>query len=244
MYDYLFMTIYIMNSTSLNPARMNTPFWLNNPSILFNKNEIKELWPADTMTFTAKLNAITRTVIGLTVLGYVITQNVKVVFSGILTLGAIILLFLSKKNTINNIEGFRTNAELYELIKPDITEPTERNPAMNVLLPELNENPNRKKAAPAFNPIVDKEMNDKTKTFIVNNFNNTENISERLFKVLGDSFNFDQSMRAWHPTPNTTIPNDQKAFVEYCYGDMISCRDETNNELACTRNTPPRWTNY
>ena len=51
-------------------------------------------------------------------------------------------------------------------------------------------------------------------------------------------------MHAWYPTANTTIPNDQKGFAEYCYGDMISCRDQENNELACTRNMPPRWTNY
>ena len=230
------MTIYIMNT--------HTPFWLNNPAILFNKNEIGQLWISNNMSFAAKLNAISRTVLILTVLGYLITQNIKVVFSGILTLGAIILLFLSKKTKSDNVEGFHTNAELYEMIKPDITEPTERNPIMNILLPEINENPNRKKAAPAFNPIVEKEMNAKTKAFVVNNFDDTTNINERLFKDLGDNFNFDQSMRAWHPTPNTTIPNDQQAFTEYCYGDMISCRDETNNELACTRNMPPRWTNY
>ena len=85
-------------------------------------------------------------------------------------------------------------------------------------------------------------MNKKTKDFISKEFNDP-NIDERLFNDLGDNFNFDQSMRAWHPTPNTTIPNDQQSFAEYCYGDMIACRDEENNELACTKNMPYRWTN-
>lgn len=88
------------------------------------------------------------------------------------------------------------------------------------------------------------DINTKTKQFIVDNFNDKTTIDERLFNDLGDNFTFEQSMRTWHPMPNTTIPNDQKAFTEYCYGDMIACRDETNNEIACVRNAPPRWTNY
>ena len=84
-------------------------------------------------------------------------------------------------------------------------------------------------------------MNEKTKEFITNNFDDKTNIDERLFKDLGDSFVFDQSMRTWNSTPNTTIPNDQKSFAEYCYGDMISCKD--GDEFACARSAPPHWIN-
>jgi hypothetical protein len=128
------------------------------------------------------------------------------------------------------------------MLKPNYTEPTIRNPAMNVLLPEINENPNRGEAAPAFIPIVEADINEKTKQFVTKNFNDPT-IDERLFNDLGDNFTFDRSMHTWYATPNTTIPNDQQSFAEYCYGDMIACRDEDNNELACIRNMPPRWTN-
>ena len=33
------------------------------------------------------------------------------------------------------------------------------------------------------------------------------------------------SMRQWYPTANTNIPNDQKAFAEFCYGGMKSCKE-------------------
>jgi len=46
------------------------------------------------------------------------------------------------------------------MLKKTFTAPTEKNPAMNVLLTEINDDPNRKAAAPAFNPMVKKEMND------------------------------------------------------------------------------------
>ena len=219
---------------------MTTPFWLYNPNILFKSGEIYNIWPSSEMPFEAKLNAMTRLILLLTLAGYLLTKNNKILFSGLITLGAIILLFFIRKNK-GKKEGY-TNAELYSIIKNDYTEPTTKNPSMNVLLTEIADNPKRKEAAPAFNPIVENKMNESTKQFVIKNFNDP-NIREKLFNDLGDNFTFEQSMRSWGPTPNTTIPNDQKAFTDYCYGDMIACRDETNNELAGVRNSPPRWTN-
>ena len=220
---------------------MITPFWLNNPNILFKSDEISHIWPTSDMSFEDKLNSITRLVILLTIVGYLITKNNKIILSGIITLGAIILLYkLKTKNNKN--EGF-TNADIYSILKTDFTEPTVVNPVMNILLPEINDNPNRKEAAPAYNPLVEANINNQTKQFVVNNFNDPA-IEERLFNDLGDNFTFDQSMRTWNTMPSTTIPNDQKGFTDYCYGDMIACRDIDNNELACVRNAPPRWTNY
>ena len=220
---------------------MTTPFWLYNPNILFNSNEIYTIWPTSQMTFEAKLNAMTRLVLLLTIVGYLFTKNNKILLSGLVTLGAIILLYMMKKNKSKK-EGF-TNADVYNIIKSDYTEPAVNNPSMNILLTEIADNPQRKEAAPAFNPIVEAKINEKTKEFVAKNFNDPT-IDERLFNDLGDNFTFDQSMRSWNAMPNTTIPNDQKAFTDYCYGDMLACRDETNNELACVRNAPPRWTNY
>ena len=225
---------------------MNNQFWLYNPNILLKTGEISNIFPSDEMSFEAKLNSITRIVIILTLFGYLTTKNTKIIISGAVTLGAIILLFFirqyNEKNN-GNKEGF-TTADIYNTMRNDYTQPTTTNPGMNVLLTEINDNPHRKTAAPAFLPVVEADINTKTKQFVVDNFNDTTNIEERLFNDLGDNFNFDQSMRAWNPNPNTTIPNDQKAFTDFCYADMTACRDETNNELACVRNAPPRWTNY
>ena len=220
---------------------MITPFWLNNPNILFKSDEISHIWPTSDMSFEDKLNSITRLVILLTIVGYLITKNSKIILSGLITLGAIILLYKLKTKNIKN-EGF-TNADIFSILKTDFTEPTVVNPAMNILLPEISDNPKRKEAAPAFNPLVEANINEQTKNFVLKNFNDPA-IEERLFNDLGDNFTFDQSMRTWNTMPSTTIPNDQKGFTDYCYGDMIACRDTENNEMACVRNAPPRWTNY
>jgi hypothetical protein len=218
---------------------MTTSFWLYNPNILLKSDEISKLWPSDDMTFNNKLNAISRLVILLTIIGYLTTKNIKILLSGTVTLGTIILLFFLKTKKVRK-EGFISDDDRLSTI--NFTEPTVRNPLMNVALPELNENPKRGRAEPAFLPSVEEDINEKTKQFVVNNFNDPD-IDQRLFNDLGDNFAFDRSMHAWYPMPNTTIPNDQKGFAEYCYADMIACRDEDNNELACVRNMPPRWQN-
>ena len=227
---------------------MDTAFWINNPMVLFNKDKIMELWPLQTMSIEEKLNGITRLVLVLTILGYLITKNIKIIVTGAITLFSLVLLYKMKmENTLktnmkdlNAKEGF-TNPELYKMLRKNFTEPSVTKPAMNVLLTEIDDNPNRKTAAPCYNKVVENDMNEKTKEFITNNFDDKTNIDERLFKDLGDSFVFDQSMRTWNSTPNTTIPNDQKSFAEYCYGDMISCKD--GDEFACARSAPPHWIN-
>ena len=112
--------------------------------------------------------------------------------------------------------------------------------SFHVLLPERKDNPQRKPAAPAFNPKVESKINAATQDFVLENLGDKK-LRDKLFKDLGDNFVFDQSMRPWHATANTQIPNDQGAFADFCYGDMISCKE--GDALACERNAPPRWTN-
>jgi len=220
---------------------MTTSFWLYNPNILFKSGEISNIWPTRDMSFAAKLNALSRLVILFTLIGYLMTKKIKILLSGLVTLGTIIILFLIKNAQRKTKEGFTSN-DIFNILKPNFTEPTVTNPVMNVLLPEINENPNRGQAAPAFIPIIEADINEKTKQFVMNNFQDST-IDQRLFNDLGDNFSFEQSMHSWYPMPSTTIPNDQKSFAEYCYGDMIACRDVDNNELACIRNMPARWQN-
>jgi hypothetical protein len=223
---------------------MNTSFWLYKPSILFNKEHITKLFPEKNMTSNEKLNAITRLVIILTVLGYLITQKNKIVITGIVTIVAIVILFMIqrneevKKGVIDVKEAF-SNMDVYDEKKSQFTQPTVANPVMNVLMTEYTDNPNRMAAAPSYFPDVSKSINESTKQFIKNNFED-ETIGEKLFNDLGDSFGFNQSMRSWYVTPNTKIPNDQDEFAKFCYGDMPSCKD--GDDFACTHDAS-RWTN-
>lgn len=67
-------------------------FWLSNPNVLFK--DIDEVWPQPTMSFTQKLNAITRTIIALTAVGAATVRRKELIcVSGALSLMAIVALY-------------------------------------------------------------------------------------------------------------------------------------------------------
>lgn len=213
---------------------MSNPFWYKDPTVLFRKLDIV---PNDTMKFNEKLNAITRLVVIMTSIGFVITSNIKILLSGIITIIGIVLVQHTSKRSVsfdetvdlvNRIEreGF-TGAETFEDLKEEFSEPTIENPLQN-LAPTKHEN-DRKPAAPSFNPIVNTQINDVVRKQIETINNNFPKMNEKLFRDLGDEVNFDNSMRPFYTMPNTRTPNDQKSFTDFCYGDMKSKKE--NNEV-------------
>lgn len=203
---------------------MENSFWLNNPKVLLNNNYIHEIWPKPNHSFERKLNAITRIVILLSLLGYLFTKSIKIVISLLVTLVVLLIIYKTKKP--KKIESFDLNENTnHSLIKPDLnTMPTDKNPFMNVLINEYVENPERKKAAPLFNKKVDKKVKD---IMIKKN--------PELYKNLGDNLALQHSLRNFHSMPNTTIPNAQKEFALFCYGGMKSCKD--GDDFECLKNT-------
>ena len=215
---------------------MIIPFWTNNPGILINKLYLLDMWPASNMQENQKMNAISRLIIIMTFCGFLISGSIKLLVTGIITLAIIEFLHYSKKkkNVNKSVNEAFTNPKVYQEIKDTFTKPSPINPMSNVMLTEIQDNPKRRAAPPAFNPAVEKEINESTKKMIKHVNPTNPDIDERLFKDLGDNFSFDQSMRTFNSTPNTTIPNDQQGFAEFCYGGMVSCKD--GDALACEKN--------
>lgn len=216
---------------------MTTKFWLEDPSILFNQSQIMQMWPRADMSQNQKLNAVTRTVILLTILGYAFSRRYQILISGVIALVITVLVYKNTSKNEDVKEGLtilNANKVTPDIAPPQFTEPTENNPMMNVLLPQIQDNPKRESAAPSFDPKVEANINEKTQNFAVEQFNNDPKIKELLFSDLSDKMVFDQSMRNFNSTASTTIPNDQGAFAQFCYGNAISCKE--NNALACERN--------
>ena len=207
---------------------MTEIFWLKDPMSLLNKNYITNVIPSQDLSYDAKLNAITRLIIIICVLGYLLTRNIRIIISAIISIIGIIIMYNINKGKQNQKkiigkalkEGFNSDI-LYNLSKSSMTTPTKENPLMNVMLPEIQDNPKRNMAAPSFAPKVEKEINESVK----------KNLDPKLFQDLGDNIEFDSSMRSFYATANTQIPNDQKAFAEFCYGGMKSCKE--GDGLAC-----------
>ena len=205
-------------------------FWLENPNTLLNKNYITEIWPDSDFNLARKLNAITRLIIILTILGYFFTKSPYIPVSALVSIVILVIIYKSKIKT-ERVEEFvgsfkKRDAAVKDLdamLQKEFTMPTKKNPVMNVLMTEYSENPNRKPAAPSYNEVVEEEINDKA-----------ESKNNKLFKNLGDNLSFEHSMRNFYAMPNTKIPNNQKDFAMFCYGNMPSCKD--GDALQCSKN--------
>lgn len=230
---------------------MTSTFWINEPSILLNKDYILQVWPSSKMSYEEKLNAISRLVIILTVLGFVLTMNKSILLIGVVTLVAIFAMYKMRKQKVTKdmldgskegFSGIDVKNQQETIINPDTLKSylksefmpvNKKNPLGNVLLTEIMDNPTRKPAPPSFNTEVYEDINVSTKKMVQSLNPGIKNTNKQLYGDLGEQFEFDQSQWSFYSTPNTKIPNDQGAFADYLYGDMPSCRD--GNAFACVQ---------
>ena len=230
---------------------MTAIFWSNDPTILFNKESMLQLWPTQKMTFESKLNAISRLIIVISILGFVFTRNFNLLIIGIITLAIIFTLYrLRKQKLVSSLkkEGFSLNflknsssdkattnpITMESLLRSNFHPTTKKNPFGNVLLTDINDSPNRLAAAPSFNPDVYEDIMNATKkqTQMLNP--GIINTNKQLFGDLYGNYQLDNSMMRFYSTANSRIASDQGAFSQYLYGNMPSGK-ESNAEGAMQR---------
>jgi hypothetical protein len=230
---------------------MTTPFWSNEPTIIFNSDSILQMWPLPSMSFEAKLNAITRLVIVLSVLGFIFTMKLHFLIIGVITLAIIFSFYRYRKQIIinNMTEGFvndnqnkkngknskkitpttfTTNPVTLEtMLRTEFHPTTKQNPFGNVLLTDIMDNPDRKAAAPSFNPDVHEDITTavKKQTQMLNP--DIISTNKQLYGDLKDNYDLDNAMMRFYSTANTRIDSDQGAFGNYLYGAMYSAKEDT-----------------
>jgi hypothetical protein len=229
---------------------MTTPFWSNEPTILFNKESMLQLWPTQQMTFEAKLNAISRIIIVMSLLGFLFTRHINILVIGIVTLAIIFTLYrLRKQKLVSSLikkEGFSANSSfptqyselpstqmttnpvtLESVLRSNFHPTTKKNPFGNVLLTDIMDKPNRLAAAPSFNPDVydDIDRAVKKQTQMLNP--GIINTNKQLYGDLYSNYELDNSMMRFYSTANTRIENDQGAFASWLYSNMPSSKEST-----------------
>jgi hypothetical protein len=234
---------------------MTTPFWSNEPTILFNTDNILQVWPQPSMSFEAKLNAISRFIIVLSVLGFVFTMRSHFLVIGAITLAIILSLYRYRKQTIVNglTENFSNQDKkddkkkkkgknvrkitpttfttdpvtLESVLRSEFHPTTKQNPFGNVLLTDIMDDPERKAAAPSFNPDVHEDITTavKKQTQMLNP--DIISTNKQLYGDLKDNYDLDMSMQRFYSTANTRIDSDQNAFASYLYGSMYSAKEDT-----------------
>lgn len=221
------------------------PFWSENPNVLFDKEYIFEFYPTPNMTYYQKLNTITRVVFLVSILLFIFTRNYWVFVVAGITIFSIYVLYRGNKESTAKkhlLEGYENPAQVYlknngkvipssdqVFVKPD-----SKNPFSNVLLPEIEYNPTRKGAPPIINKDVKDSILENAKLLVQEQNPGQPNISDKLFKNLNDQLNFESSLQPFYSTSNTTIPNDQAGFADFCYGNMLSNKE--GNLFSAARN--------
>ena len=228
---------------------MTIQFWSNEPTILLNKEYIFELWPTTNMCYEQKLNAISRLIILLTILGYILTMSQRVLVIGLLTLVVIFVLFKMKKQKVTkemlnegfNVKGnevtgmFDKKSDYYvnpqtldSVLKSEFKEGNKKNPFSNVLLTQIGDEPERKSAPPAFNVDCDEDITKNVKRAVQMMNPGIKNTNKQLYGDLYQEFELDQFSRQLYSTPNTNVqPGDQASFGQYLYGAMYSAKEST-----------------
>jgi hypothetical protein len=233
---------------------MTIQFWSNQPTILFNKEYIFEFWPTKEMCYEQKLNAITRLVILLTILGYILTMSLRILAVGVITLLIIFVLFNMRKQKVTKqviSEGFKQQqtspaslpqndsyvnpVTLDTVLRTEFKEGNRKNPFSNVLLTQIGDDPERKSAPPSFNVVVEEDITKNVKKAVQMMNPEIKNTNKQLFGDMWQDFELDQSNRVFFSTANTKIqPGDQSAFGQYLYGYMPSAK-ESNSDSALAR---------
>lgn len=243
---------------------MTIQFWTNDPTILFNKEFIFELWPTTNMCYEQKLNSISRLIILLTILGYILTMSKRVLVVGVLTLVVIFVLYSMRKQKVtkdmlegfdsvkgNEVTGMFDNkpksfvnpVTLDAVLRTEFKEGNKKNPFSNVLLTQINDEPERKAAPPSFNVDVDEDITKNVKRAVQTMNPGIKNTNKQLFGDLWQQFQLDQSNRAFYSTPNTRVTNDALSFGNFLYGNMPSAKESTpdGNMQRVKDNSEARW---
>lgn len=237
----------LLYETSAGFTDLIIPFWSDNPNILFKSEYIFEFFPVDCMTYNQKLNAISRSILLLTILSALYTNSFRILVIGAITLFAIFLLHYYKNKEREKTDGIKykttegfDNPALEVLkkypIDPKTTfdAPSSTNPFSNVLMTDYDYNPTKNPAPPSFNQNINNNILEQAKQFVVEANPGQPDIADKLFKDLGEQFVFEQSLQPFYSNAATTIPNDQAGFADFCYGSMVSCKE--GNLFACARN--------
>ena len=205
---------------------MKDPIWIDNINILFQKDRLLEFVPRHKMDINAKLNAIVRFSIYLTIILLLYNFNYLNLYIVIAVMGLtyIIYNYQDKKFTnyvenIPNLDKFIDNKYNY---KPptQCRKSTKDNPFMNRLLDD-------KQQISACNPLSEDNQQQ-----IEDNFNN------KLYMDIGDVFQNNNSQRQYYTTPVSSNVNQQTDFAKWLYSTPETCKEGNGNQCIANITSP------
>ena len=206
---------------------MYTPFWYNQPNILYDKEYILEFFPMKEQDLPRKLNALTRFSIYYSILMYCYKKNTNIFAVPIIT--CLLTYMIWKKNTPIQVDQFMTNLrnnkenpvpQLVTLKESDIgcTLPNKDNPFMNT---------------PFFDVAADKELPKSCTSYDNKGIQRKieKEFDKGLYRNYTDIFGKENSQRQFFSVPGRQGIPDQSAFAHWLYRTPDTCKE--GNRIAC-----------
>lgn len=192
---------------------MDDEFWINDPKVILKQDKLLDFWPKETMSYGEKMNAVTRFIILVTLLGQICVNNYLILLLGVILV--FVIVFIHNYYQIEQFENMDKS------LVNDIGKHTRLNPMYNVMPDDYVNNVNKEGTEDEYSEEKEDEINHQVKQFIFENNKENKDIG-KVFSNVSDNLDFESSMRQFHINPSTTIPNDQKDFLEYCYSNLPS----------------------
>jgi len=195
--------------------------WVNNPTILLDKNTLFEIWPTQQMCYERKINAMSRLIIILTILGFILTRSMKIVVVGFITLIVIYLFYYQNwyKYNKKSKEAFGSNS--------DSDSSSGYNPMVSVNTLETELEPNKTSLlvnATSSNPQDETPL----KEFVKDNYQRgtkTNPLGNVLLTDIMDNPDKLSAPPSFNPSVSTDIRNNVKNMVQML-NPGIKCSDK------------------
>lgn len=202
---------------------MYTPFWINQPNILYEKDYLFEIFPVKEYDMVRKLNAIVRFSIYYAIIVYLYNRNINVL--GVPIIVCLVTYFIYKSNSKIQKDTFMT--KLKNDIPLDLSKqehnvgcqlPTKDNPFMNT---------------PFFDVAADKELPRSCTSYDNKGVQRKieKEFDKGLYRDYTDIFGKDNSQRQFFSVPGRDGIPDQSAFAHWLYRTPSTCKE--GNGAAC-----------
>ena len=202
---------------------MYTPFWYNQPSVLYDRHFIFEFFPMKEYDLIRKLNAILRFTIYYSVAMYCYSRNTN--YFGIPIIAAFITFLMWKKNPEIQKDQAMTDLKndvptLVSLKDHNIgcSLPNKDNPFMNPMFFDVAADKELPKACTSYdNKGIQRKIEKES--------------DKGLYRNYTDIFKKENSQRQFFTVPGREGIPDQSAFAHWLYRTPDTCKE--GNSLAC-----------
>ena len=189
---------------------MSERVWFDDPRHLIRSDKLTSFWPSKNQSVAERINATSRFVVYSGIMLYVIKNDNRIPIIVIFTL---CILFIMYKGKI--VKEYLLNRDDSGQV---CQRPSKDNPMANVLLSDYTDQPNRLGAC-LYENVQDDVHKYSDNTFPVSNTRSRSALPEYQRRA---------AARQFITAPVSTIPGDQTAFAEWCYGkkNRPLCRDD------------------